>query len=160
MSCKAKHVHSQPGYQARNYKKVEVKCFHCGKIFSKKPSDIKLKKWLFCSVECMGVFYRESGRFAGENNGAWNGGDISYYGANWLGQRELARERDCYKCMDCGISELEYGRELSVHHIKKFRDFNGDWQSANRLENLLSVCEPCHRKRHKFDCGRGRSKSS
>ncbi|WP_431731888.1 HNH endonuclease [Bacillus timonensis] len=36
-----------------------------------------------------------------------------------------------------------------MHHIIPFREFDGDWKSANKLSNLVSLCEyPCHRKRH------------
>jgi 5-methylcytosine-specific restriction endonuclease McrA len=68
-----------------------------------------------------------------KKSGTWSGGDISYYGPNWLKQRRLARKR----------------KELSVHHIIPFRSFNGDWERANELPNLICLCEyPCHRKRH------------
>lgn len=131
-----------------SYKKqIFVSCNHCGKEFEKKPSTCR--KFNFCSISCMGNYYSKSKMFSGENNGTWNGGDISYYGPNWLMQRRLARERDQFTCQDCGISEDEYGKELSVHHIIPFRKFNGDWEKANILSNLISLCEyPCHRKRH------------
>ena len=32
-------------------------------------------------------------------------------------KEELARKRDHYTCQRCGIAEIEYGQELSVHHI-------------------------------------------
>lgn len=87
--------------------------------------------------------------FAGENSGTWAGGDISYYGPNWINQRRKARKRDNYTCQDCGITEEGYGRELSVHHKIPFRHFMGDWKRAINLSNLISLCEyPCHRKRH------------
>lgn len=74
---------------------------------------------------------------------------MSYYGPNWYSQRKKARKRDNYRCQDCGIKEVNYGQELSIHHIKSFKSFNGDWKSANQLTNLISLCEyPCHRKRH------------
>ncbi len=97
----------------------------------------------------MGKYYSESKMFSGENSGTWNGGDISYYGPNWLSQRRLARERDQFNCQSCGITEEQYGKELSVHHIIPFRNFKGDWEKANELVNLICLCEyPCHRKRH------------
>ncbi|MDR7237082.1 HNH endonuclease [Neobacillus drentensis] len=126
---------------------VPVTCSNCGIDFEKKPSTMRTLN--FCSVTCMGKFYSESKMFSGEKSGTWNGGDIGYYGPNWLSQRRLARERDQFTCKNCGITEEEYGQELSVHHINPFRNFNGDWESANELSNLISLCEyPCHRKRH------------
>jgi 5-methylcytosine-specific restriction endonuclease McrA len=131
----------------RLYKKrITISCEYCKKPFEKKPSE--LRKLNFCSFDCMGKYYAESKMFSGENNGAWNGGDISYYGPNWYSQRRKARKRDNYTCQDCGIIEQEYGRELSIHHIVPFRNFKGDWERANELSNLVSLCEPCHRKRH------------
>lgn len=40
--------------------------------------------------------------------------------------------------------------ELSVHHIVPFISFD-DYLEANKLDNLVSVCEPCHRKIHSGD---------
>ncbi|MGM7701944.1 HNH endonuclease [Pseudalkalibacillus sp. Hm43] len=128
-------------------KRVIVKCTGCNKDFDKKPSVVK--NFNFCSVNCMSDYYSNSGLFSGVNSGTWQGGDIDYYGPNWRKQRRIARKRDNFTCQDCGITELEYGKELSVHHIIPFRNFEGDWKKANELSNLISLCEfPCHRKRH------------
>lgn len=128
-------------------KKVEVYCKYCGSPILKKQSIVK--EWNFCNKECMAKFYSESGFFAGSNSPTWQGGDIDYYGPNWISQRRRTRQRDNYTCQDCGKTEKEYGQELSVHHIIPFRNFNGDWKKANKLNNLISLCEhPCHRNRH------------
>lgn len=127
-------------------KKKEVNCHYCGKSFMKKQCVIKERN--YCTVDCMGKDYSESGLFSGENSGTWLGGEVDYYGPNWRHQRRKARERDGYVCKDCGISEEDYGIELSIHHKKLFRDFQGDWKKANHLSNLVSLCEPCHRIRH------------
>lgn len=127
--------------------RVKTSCSNCHREFEKKPSTVKEHN--FCSIQCMGIFYSVSKMFAGENSGTWAGGDISYYGPNWISQRKKARLRDKYTCQDCGLTEQEYGCELSVHHITPFRNFNGDWEKANELSNLITLCEhPCHRKRH------------
>ncbi len=75
-------------------------------------------------------------------------GKKKYYGPNWLMQRRRARKRDQYKCQICGIHEKEYGQELSVHHNKPFVYFEF-YEEANRLQNLISLCESCHRQVHK-----------
>ncbi|WP_052948051.1 HNH endonuclease [Aneurinibacillus tyrosinisolvens] len=127
-------------------KRIEVPCTNCGRPIFKKPSVVR--DWNFCNQECMAEYYLESGLFAGANNGAWQGGDINYYGPNWNGQRRKARKRDNYTCQDCGVTEKEYEQELSVHHIVPFRMFKS-YKEANELENLIILCEyPCHRKRH------------
>ncbi len=131
-------------------KRILISCTNCGLEFEKKPSVIK--KWNFCNQECMALYYSESQAFSGENSPTWQGGDIDYYGPNWWEQRRKARERDNYTCHDCGVTEAYYGQELSVHHIVPFREFHGDWEEANKLSNLISLCEyPCHRKRHSKD---------
>lgn len=128
-------------------KKVKIHCSNCNQPIEKKPST--LRNLNFCSLDCMGTYYSTSRMFAGENSGTWAGGDINYYGPNWRSQRRKARARDQYTCQDCGITEQEYGSELSVHHIIPFREFKGDWLRANKLSNLITLCEhPCHRNRH------------
>lgn len=74
-------------------------------------------------------------------------GRKKYYGPNWHQQRRLARERDGFRCTRCGVHENEYGKELSVHHKIPFVYFDS-YIEANKLENLVSLCEPCHRKVH------------
>lgn len=143
--CLGKANGNRGKIQYRN--RINVYCANCKKEFDKKPST--LKELNFCSIQCMGIYYSESKMFAGEKSGTWNGGDISYYGPNWRSQRKKARARDNYTCQDCGLTEKQYGSELSVHHKIPFRDFKGDWQKANELSNLISLCEyPCHRNRH------------
>lgn len=71
------------------------------------------------------------------------------YGPNWPRQREKALERDGYICQaeDCQITEErhqeEHGEGLHVHHRTKFRKFD-DYEEANQLENLVTLCRPCH----------------
>ena len=44
-------------------------------------------------------------------------------------------------------NKLDLEFQKSVHHIKLFI-FHNDYKEANQLSNLISVCEPCHRKIH------------
>lgn len=140
---KANGIRGKEQYRNR----IIVSCSNCHKKFEKTPSTIR--KLNFCTVACMSTYYAEKEMFAGANSGTWTGGKVSYYGPNWYSQRRKVRARDEYTCQDCGITEAEYGQELSVHHIIPFKQFNGDWKKANQLSNLISLCEfPCHRKRH------------
>lgn len=123
-------------------KQVMVSCSCCETTFNKKPSVVKPLN--FCTIECMGIYYSQNELFSGENSGTWGGGKISYYGPNWLAQRRAARKRDEHTCQRCRIKEIEYGQELSVHHIIPFSTID-DYKIANELSNLVSVCEPCHR---------------
>jgi 5-methylcytosine-specific restriction endonuclease McrA len=79
----------------------------------------------------------------GEDSPFWEEGYNHYYGPNWQEKREQARQRDGYKCQDCGVSEQSLEIPLHVHHINPLKNFD-DIEEANRLENLVSLCQPCH----------------
>lgn len=125
-------------------KGIYVQCDMCDKLMWVEPKKFKSKNH-FCSKSCDNM-YRKHVKPLGTHRKT----DINrkkYYGANWLEQARLARERDNYICKDCGISQSLYGKMLSVHHIIPFVYFN-TYTEANRLTNLVSICEPCHRIRH------------
>jgi len=69
--------------------------------------------------------------------------DNNRYGHNWRRQRNLARQRDGYKCQMCGI--LEQDKAHQVHHKIPFRQFSNPEQ-ANQLENLITLCPACHQR--------------
>ena len=121
---------------------VTLECLQCGNGFGAIPSRADEAK--FCSEGCFGDWYSEN--LVGENHPAWKGGYA--YGTGWPEQREKARERDGYQCRRCGMAEEEqiqiHGRKLPVHHIQPVIAFNGDYERADRLENLVTVCDACH----------------
>lgn len=61
-------------------------------------------------------------------------------GKNWRTIRNLILARDSYTCQDCKATDIK----LEVHHLLALA-LGGD----NRIQNLLALCVPCHRKRHK-----------
>ncbi|WP_254838063.1 helix-turn-helix domain-containing protein [Natronomonas marina] len=86
-------------------------------------------------------------------------GDYRYYGPNWNEQRRKALQRDTPNngsepvCQRCGMCmsehEEQHGVGLHVHHIVPLREFEDgdgdvDYEKANRLENLITVCMDCH----------------
>ena len=79
--------------------------------------------------------------------GLWTN-DPNDYGPDWQRIRLAVRKRDQFKCQVCGAAETN--REHDVHHKIPFRAFiqNGvpDREQANRLENLTTLCQSCHRK--------------
>lgn len=91
----------------------------------------------FCSAECAGVAKR------GEDHPNWKGGASVQYGPNWETQKRKAKDRDQHTCQLCGY---ESGGDtlLDVHHIIPYREFDDDWETANVLDNLISLCRPCH----------------
>lgn len=51
--------------------------------------------------------------------------------------KEAIRQRDGYKCQECGCTQLENGRQLDVHHI----DYD---KKHNTFDNLIALCHRCH----------------
>jgi DEAD/DEAH box helicase domain-containing protein len=85
------------------------------------------------------------------DEGDWTIAPILSYGPNWTRQRHKARERDGYRCRNCGRPESP-AREHDVHHLRPFRMFdyrpgeNVNFIPANRLSNLITLCSECHRR--------------
>ena len=94
------------------------------------------------------------GRPSGPANGNWKADSTDerrYYGPNWKAQRAKALERDSYVCQTPGCDWSQtthreaFGKGLHVHHIQPLssfedRDDDVDFERANRLENLVTVC--------------------
>jgi len=125
------------------YSRVSVRCTWCGESLSRKKSRVLNHERQFCDEECEGAW--RSQRQSGDGNPNWQGGiDDEYpFGSNWEEQRVKALERDevCQRCGEDGS-----GARLSVHHIESRRSFDkSDLESeANDLENLITLCMPCH----------------
>lgn len=112
-------------------------CEICKKTITILASRKGARVFRFCSLECVGKAQR------GENNYFWRGGHNAYYGSNWRVQRRSAWKRDNYTCQRCLKTKNELGRNPDVHHIIPFKKFDS-YLEANRLENLISLCHPCH----------------
>lgn len=124
--------------KCRRNKKI-ISCDWCGKAFERIPASIENHN--FCSRECMGKY--QTKYYSGENSKHWIGDYNKYYGPNWRHQRNLARERDGFKCMRCGAKENE--KQHDVHHIKAFALFGVErYKEANELSNLITLCNSCH----------------
>jgi predicted transcriptional regulator len=91
--------------------------------------------------------YREnlSKAMRGESNGQWRGGicptDARLKHWSWKQARAACYERDNWTCQDCGVKCRNKVR-IQAHHIIARRDGGGD-----ELENLVTLCASCHRKR-------------
>jgi DEAD/DEAH box helicase domain-containing protein len=69
--------------------------------------------------------------------------DPNDYGPNWQIVRRQVRARDGFRCQVCGTPEKE--RQHDVHHKIPFRAFPS-YISANKLENLTTLCKNCHQR--------------
>jgi len=122
---------------AANDKRVEVNCKICGKPFLSMPFYLKRGQGLYCSIDCA-----NQGN-SGSGNKRFRGGRVNR-GPNWRRQRRLAYQRDGGICQRCGRKPKKGEPQFHVHHIKAYRDFNGDYLSANDLLNLITLCPSCH----------------
>lgn len=117
-------------------------CVTCGKEYRTNTHHVRLRGSAYCSRKCMGEAKSQTMKAAGNPN--YRGGTITYRGGNWGKQKRAALERDGYCCQICrkkvGRKNWDYG----IHHIVPYREFNGDYKSANQLANLITLCRSCH----------------
>jgi len=111
-------------------------CVVCGNEFRVKSNRLKGGGGRYCSYKCFASVQRR------ENHPLWRGGTKRYRGENWHQQRKLAYERDGGICQYCHRTKRNDERQFSVHHIKPFREFNGDYLKAN----VITLCHQCHPK--------------
>lgn len=114
----------------------EYVCLQCGKTFHRHIAQARPS---FCSKACLSDWL--SNTTTGENHPRWKGGIGANRGRNWPKQRQLALKRDKNRCVLCGTTV-----KLCVHHIRPYREFNGDYLAANDLTNLITLCYWCHPK--------------
>lgn len=118
-------------YTIGRQKTMSKPCGYCGKIIVDIPKIIKKKK--YCSYAC-----NNKARLHAKTQNY----KIKYRGRNWKEQSEKARIRDNFTCQICGIYQIV--PTLTVHHVKPYRKFDGDYKSANELNNLITLCRSCH----------------
>lgn len=76
--------------------------------------------------------------------------DPFYKSAAWLRARRAALIRDHYLCQDCLTRHRVQGHGRvapaeMVHHIESYQEHP---ELGLVLENLVSLCDACHAKRH------------
>lgn len=150
-NCRAKGV----GTEKR--KRVKRVCNNCQATFETWPS----KPSKFCSADCMGQFYSKNGTKIYECDNC--GGNFKRNPSNvrttlkfcsmkcrdnyefhpheltWNRIRKMVLERDRRTCQDCGSSY----DVMHVHH-KIPKRFYLEIMKAHDMENLITLCEPCH----------------
>lgn len=120
-------------------KRVIIKCCSCSKDVSIPVCRKEYSKNIFCSVKCRAKY------ILGKNNPAFiHGlGRRILYGRNWTSQRRKAINRDNHQCQNCG-KKYDKPRSLHVHHIIPAVLFKNDYEAANDLSNLITLCIKCH----------------
>ena len=129
--------------KANNHKSI-VPCCVCGKSLSRQRCHILRFKRFYCPG-CKSEGYKKFHPvMRKEKHPAWKGGrSFLPYDARFDARlKSDVRERDGYKCRECGAKEETLGRLLHVHHV----DY--DKQRSVKI-NLISLCQPCHLKTYK-----------
>lgn len=124
------------------YNSLNKSCIVCGHEFVEPVSRVRQGKGKFCSRQCKYAYYKE--HFQEYNNPNWRGGGKGYRGPNWNEQRKRALIRDNFTCQKCGAET-----NLVVHHKEPWQYHESDYRIANRMENLVVLCVPCHISLHK-----------
>lgn len=105
------------------------------------PSELQTTGyWISLSEEVLSRL-RDAGNWSNDPNN---------YGPDWGRIRDRVRARDEYRCQVCGAPEPDpsttlRARQHDVHHKTPFRSF-ASAAEANRLDNLTTLCNSCHRK--------------
>lgn len=116
-------------------------CSFCHKQIDLPPwIDTQAVSLRFCSPQCRRAWAEETPSFEVRLDGR-----PGRRGANWGIQAHQARQRDGFRCRECGVTEEELGRQLDVHHKIPYASFKSNLE-ANKLEHLVSVCPACHTK--------------
>lgn len=127
--------------------KQQFSCTMCEAVVNRYPSAVT-SDVVVCSEECRQDWLSRS--FSGDGHPNWKGGGNGAYGVGWNAIRRKALERDDYRCCICGKPKHEIGRNPDVHHIIPVRSFiesdRHEKVDAHSLDNVISLCEACHRK--------------
>lgn len=145
--CHNKYMASDvnKGENHYHFSRVKVYCANCEKELYVTQYKYNNVKNHYCNYTCMGKHY--SNTLRKENNPNWKGGyNKNGYGPYWGEISKKIRARDNYTCQRCNthIKDLSSNHKLDVHHIIPIRNFNGDYNLANKEDNLITLCSVCH----------------
>ena len=131
------------GENHQQYDSIELTCGWCGSNFKRNKYEISKSKNHYCCHDCSSKAH--SLKMRGMKRGIPQ--QAGYYTiAEWRNLRQMALERDGFKCVRCGMTEsqhkLKYKQSLHVDHIIRRRDGGDDL-----VDNLQCLCCVCHVKK-------------
>ena len=137
--CRSKFGARQKRPNRQPVDNVMYCCDWCGKSFVIHRCQLGRTPYHHCCRECANNHNSEQKR--GEGNPNYTGGTkFPNRGSNWYMQRRAALRRDGHVCAICGKKR----GKMDVHHIRPYKEFNGDYLAANDLSNLIVLCRRCH----------------
>lgn len=143
--CLSEYAARQPKLGARKPEAyITLNCKVCGKQYTVGRFYVEHRRSSYCSDACK--YADISQRMQKHGNPNYRGGTVTYRGRNWGRQSRMALKRDGYICQICHKHLGKKGWDYGVHHIRPYREFNGDYEAANQLTNLITLCRSCHTK--------------
>ena len=122
-----------------SWKRIELKCNFCKKIYYRPTWYIKKKKseYHYCSRKCKQV--GQAKYFIGKKSNLYIHGKYNPKYPPEFNEplKAFIRKRDGGKCMNCEAPQKEFKKLLDVHHI----DYN---KKHNDTVNLITLCCRCH----------------
>lgn len=119
---------------------VEFVCDYCGAVFHRFLRRRRRGKHVFCCRRCARRYCDEhlvsNPKIpAPRHSTPW-----------WRRLRAYVRARDGFRCVLCGVSEKELGRELAVDHVYPRRAFERAIEVYQRFgaAAFVSTCPRCH----------------
>lgn len=118
--------------------KVKVKCPNCESLFIVKRHKLKNDN-VFCTHKCYTEYH------LGKNHWNWNGGisrknhrrETKEY-KEW---RLAVYKKDYWTCQDCNVKQ----KHPIAHHKKTWNDYP---ELRYDVNNGVTLCRSCHKKRH------------
>ncbi|MCK9458844.1 MAG: hypothetical protein M0R80_04330 [Proteobacteria bacterium] len=118
------------------HKKIELICKTCGKTFYLNPHKVNKGFGIYCSKPC------RAKDLLGEGNPNWcEGNSFGPYCPKFNEDlKRRVRAYFGYKCLVCGKTTEENGRQLDVHHI----EYNKKACCDGKPFQFAALCQSCH----------------
>jgi hypothetical protein len=121
-------------------KRTTVRCTYCGEETLRRPGrDGDAMRGHFCDRSCYADWMSDNVRGEAHHNRQ----DVITSARSSMGRRTRQRvlERDGNRCRSCGRGDCR----LEAHHIVPYNHAD---PNTHALDNLMTLCVPCHRKEH------------